>query len=448
MTHPEPGSRPPALARRALPALALAAALAAALTAGGPAAQAQPVTADYIVVVVNRDSVTATELSQRLARVRENAARAGAALPPPALLRQQVLDALIDERLLLGFARDSGVRVDDADLERALAAIALQNGLSPAQLRERVEREGMDFGRFRAEIRDQLLVERVRERELARRVRIADDEIEAFLAEQRAGAAAAAELNIAQILIAVPEQADAATEAARRAQAEAALARVRAGEDFAAVARELSQDPNRERGGVIGLRPAARLPELFVQAVQGLRSGEVAPALLRSGAGFHVLRLVERREAGAFVVTQTRARHILLRPAAPEDTAAAQRQLAEFRRAIVAGTRRFDATARELSQDGSAAQGGDLGWASPGQFVPEFERAMNALPVGGLSEPVVSRFGVHLIQVVERRSAELDAREQRQMASEALRERRRESALREWLSELRGQAFVELREGS
>jgi len=438
MTHPDSGRRLSRGARRALAALALA------LAAG---VHAQPVTADYIVVVVNRDSVTATELEQRLTQVRANAARTGAALPPPAQLRQQVLDALIDERLLLGFARDSGVRVDDADLERALAAIALQNGLTPAQLRERVEREGLDFGRFRAEIRDQLLVERVRERELARRVRVSDAEIEAFLAEQRAGAAAAAELDIAQILIAVPEGADAATEAARRAQAEAALARVRAGEDFAAVARELSQDPNRERGGAIGLRPAARLPELFVQAVQGLRAGEVAPALLRSGAGFHVLRLVERREAGAFVVTQTRARHILLRPASPADTAAAQRQLAELRQAIAAGTRRFDATARELSQDGSAAQGGDLGWAAPGQFVPEFERAMNALPVGGLSEPVVSRFGVHLIQVVERRSAELDAREQRQMATEALRERRREAALRDWLAELRGLAFVELRDG-
>jgi peptidyl-prolyl cis-trans isomerase SurA len=416
------------------------------LAAGMAGVHAQPVTADYIVVVVNREAVTATELTQRLALVRANAARAGAALPPPAQLRQQVLDALIDERLLLGFARDSGVRVDDADLERALAAIAQQNSLAPAQLRERVEREGMDFGRFRAEVRDQILVERVRERELARRVRVADADIEAFLAEQRAGAAAAAELDIAQILIPVPEGADAATEAARRAQAEAALARVRGGEDFAAVARELSQDPNRERGGAIGLRPVARLPELFVQAVQGLRAGEVAPALLRSGAGFHVLRLVERREAGAFVVTQTRARHILLRPAAPGDTAAVQRQLAELRQAIVAGTRRFDATAREISQDGSAAQGGDLGWAAPGQFVPEFERAMNALPVGGLSEPVVSRFGVHLIQVVERRSAELDAREQRQMASEALRERRREQALRDWLAELRGLAFVELRE--
>ena len=431
--------------RLALTAVALAVAMAA---AWAPAASAQPVTADYIVAVVDRDSVTATELNQRLARVREGAARAGATLPPDGQLRQQVLDTLIDERLLLGFARASGVRVDDADLERALAAIAMQNGLTPAQLREQVVREGMDFSRFRAEIRDQILVERVRERELARRVRVADADVEAFLAEQRAGAASAAELNIAQILVPVPEQADAATVAARRAQAEAALARVRGGEDFAAVAREVSQDPNRERGGVIGLRPVTRLPEAFVQAVQGLRSGEVAPALLRSGAGFHALLLVERREAGAFVVTQTRARHILLRPTTPDDTGAAQHQLAEVRRAITTGMRRFDEVAREISQDGSAAQGGDLGWTSPGQFVPEFERAMNALPVGGLSEPVVSRFGVHLIQVVERRSAELDARQQRQMASEALRERGRAAALREWLTELRAQAFVELRDGS
>jgi len=425
----------------------LAAAALALATASGPcAATAQPRTADYIVAVVNQESVTAVEIEQRLARVREAAARANATLPPPAQLRREVLDALIDERVVLSFARDSGVRIDDAELERALASVALQNQIPPSQLRARVEREGLDYNRLRADIRDQLLVERVREREVARRIRIGDDEIDAYLAERRAAAEGARQLNIAQILVPVPEGADAAAEAERRTRAEAALARVRAGEDFAAVAREVSQDPNRERGGEIGLRPAQRLPELFVDAVQDLRPGEVLPTLLRSGAGFHVLKLVERRDAGAFVVTQTRARHILLRPSTPAGTAAAQRQLAEVRRAITTGTRRFDEVAREISEDASAAQGGDLGWAAPGSFVPEFEQAMNALPIGGVSEPVVSRFGVHLIQVLERRSVELDARQQRQLATNALRERKYEQALRDWVRELRAQAYIELRD--
>jgi peptidyl-prolyl cis-trans isomerase SurA len=442
MTDRSHAGEPARSARRRVAGVAVA--LAAAVFASG--ATAQPRTADYIVAVVNQESVTAVEISQRLARVREGAARANATLPPPAQLRREVLDSLIDERVVLSFARDSGVRVDDAELERALASVALQNQIPPAQLRARVEREGLDYNRFRADIRDQLLVERVREREVARRIRIGDDDIDAFLAEQRAAAAGARQFNVAQILVPVPEGADAAVEAERRALAEAALARVRAGEDFAAVAREVSQDPNRERGGEIGLRPADRLPELFVGAVRDLRAGDVLPSLVRSGAGFHVLKLVERRDANAFVVTQTRARHILLRPSTPAGTSAAQRQLAEVRRAITTGTRRFDDVAREISEDASAPQGGDLGWTAPGSFVPEFEQAMNALPVGGVSEPVVSRFGVHLIQVLERRSVELDARQQRQLATNALRERKYEQAYRDWVRELRSQAYIELRD--
>ncbi len=424
---------------------ALAAAAGALLAA--PGAAAQPRTADYIVAVVNQELVTAVELAQRMARVRESAARANAPLPPEARLREQVLDALIEERVILSHARDSGVRIDDAELQRALASVALQNQIPPAQLRERVEREGIDFNTFRNNIRDQLLVERVREREVQQRIRVTDEEIDALIERER-GSTARTEFNVAQILVAMPENASPAVEAERRARAEAALARVRAGEDFAAVAREVSEDPNRERGGELGLRPADRLPDLFVEAVRPLQAGQVAPAVLRSGAGFHVLKLVERRDPGVFAVTQTRARHVLLRPTPQAGTQAAQRRLAEFRRQIVAGERRFEDVAREFSEDGSAAQGGDLGWASPGSFVPEFEQAMNALPVGGVSEPVVSRFGVHLIQVVERRNVEIEPRQLRQQAANALREQKYERAYLEWVRDLRAQAYVELREGA
>jgi len=225
-----------------------------------------------------------------------------------------------------------------------------------------------------------------------------------------------------------------------------ALARAKAGESFEAVARALSEDTNRNKGGEIGLRTADRLPDVFVEAVRPLKAGEVSPVLLRSGAGFHVLKLVERSEAGALSITQTRARHILLRLSAQLSQEAAARRLQEFKRQITGGTKTFEQLARDNSEDGSAPQGGDLGWVSPGGFVPEFEEAMNALAISGLSDPVVSRFGVHLIQVLERRKVALDAKQQRDQARAALREQKFEEAYSEWVRDLRARAYVEMRE--
>jgi peptidyl-prolyl cis-trans isomerase SurA len=221
---------------------------------------------------------------------------------------------------------------------------------------------------------------------------------------------------------------------------------VRGGEDFAIVARDVSEDANRARGGEMGLRPAARLPDAFVQQVSDLRAGEVSPTLLRSGAGFHVLKLLERKDASGVRVTQTRARHILLRPSAQLSEDVAKQRLADMRAQIERGTASFENLARQFSEDGSAAQGGDLGWVNPGAFVPEFEAAMNRLTVGGLSQPVVSRFGVHLIEVVDRREAVLDAKQLREQARAALREQKFEEAYAEWLKELRARAYVEMRD--
>ncbi len=281
------------------------------------------------------------------------------------------------------------MRVDDAELDRAMASIAAQNQISVQQLRERLAREGTDYARFRADIRDQILIERVREREVQSRIRVSDEEIDAWLAQQRGpAAAAAAEYDIAQILVTVPENAADTVVAERRSRAEAALARVRGGEPFEAVAREMSEDANREQGGSIGLRPADRLPDVFLEAVRNLKPGDVSPTLLKTGAGFHVLKLVERREGAAARVTQTRVRHILLRAAPPVTAEAAARRLAELKQQITTGGRRFEDLAREHSEDGSAPQGGDLGWANAGSLVPEFEQAMNQLPPGGISDPV------------------------------------------------------------
>ena len=402
--------------------------------------------ADYIVAVVNQESVTAFEVRQRVQRIRTEAQRTGAALPPQEQLEREVLNSLIDERAILSQAREAGIRVDDGDVDRALANIAAQNQISVVTLRDRMVAEGMDFNRFRANVREQIIVERVREREVSSRVRISDTEVEDYIEKQRGERAGEVEYNIAQILIPVPEGASAAVVAERRAQAEAALTRVRGGEDFAAVARALSQDGNRERGGEIGLRPADRLPDLFLEVVRPLNSGAIAPSVLRSGAGFHVLKLIERRDGSAFRITQTRARHILLRPSERLGAEVAARRLQEYRRQIESGRRTFEDLAREFSEDGSAASGGDLGWTQPGAFVPEFEEAMNRLAPGALSPPVSSRFGLHLIQVVERREVALDNKALREQARSVLREQKFEQAYGEWTQDLRSRAYVEMRE--
>jgi peptidyl-prolyl cis-trans isomerase SurA len=428
--------------------LSVALALPLALAASAVAAQGRGDTriGDYIVAVVNQELVTAGEVQLQLARLRANATRSGGALPPAEQLRQQVLDALIDERVQVTHARESGQRLDDAELERAVTNVALQNQITLAQLRDRLRAEGIDFVRFRSNVRDQMLTERVREREVQGRIRVSDAEIDTFLDKRRESTRGADQFNIAQILVTVAESADEATLAQRRARAESALRRVRGGEAFEMVAREISEDGNRAQGGMIGMRAADRLPDLFVNAVRSFQPGEVSAALLRSGAGFHILKLVDKRDGSGATVQQTRARHILLRPSPQLPQEAAVRRLAGFKRQVVENPASFEQLARANSEDGSAAQGGDLGWSSPGSLVPEFEEAMNALAPGGVSDPVVSRFGVHLIQVIDRREITLEPKQIREQARNILREQKFEEAYLEWMRELRARAYVEFRE--
>ena len=385
-------------------------------------------------------------MQRRVEGALAEARRRGARLPPEAELRRQVLDALIDERVIITNARESGLRVEEAEIDRAVQNIAAQNQISMEVLRQRLAAEGMDYARFRATLRDQIMIERMREREVYRRIQISDEEVDKILDEERARINAAAETNLAQILVTVPERADEATVAARRERVMAALARVRGGEAFDAVAREVSEDGNRARGGEIGLLPAARLPDVFIEATRLLRPGEVTAQPLRSGAGFHILKVVERKEIPLGEATETRARHVLLRTSPQLSAEVASRRLADYRRQIETGARSFEDIARQYSEDGSAASGGELGWAGPGVMVPEFEAAMNALPVGGLSAPVVSRFGVHLIQVLERRKVVLDVKQLREQARNALREQRFEQVYLDWTKELRSRAYIEFRE--
>ena len=401
---------------------------------------------DYIVVVVNQDLVTAGEIDQRIDRTREGATRAAQALPPELELRRQVTDALIEERVVVTYARDAGLKIEESELDRAVQNVAAQNQLTLEQLRSRLRTDGTDYVRFRANLRDQMLVERIREREVYQRIRSTDAEIDRAVDKQRALAQADTELNIAQILVTVPDGANEAAVQARRARAEGALTRVRAGEAFNAVALLLSEDGNRERGGEIGLRPASRLPDLFIDATRALAIGQVAPAVVRSGAGFHVLKLLERREGAALRITQTRARHILLRTSERLSAEVASGRLADFKRQIESNAKTFEELARLHSEDGSAASGGELGWAAPGQFVPEFEEAMNKLAPGGITPPVVSRFGVHLIQVLERRDVALETKQLREQARNVLREQKFEEAYVEWAKDLRAKAYIEMRE--
>jgi peptidyl-prolyl cis-trans isomerase SurA len=428
--------------RQALSVLLLAASLLCAPLDGF--AQAARRGGDYIVAVVNQELVTNSEVLQRLQRAEQDAARNNTRLPDRDTLMRELLDQLIDERAQLSAARDGGVRADETDIDRAVTNVAAQNQITVPQLRERLRTEGMDFARFRNNLRDQILLDRIREREVQSRIRINDADIEAWLAEQREKNGAATEYNIAQILLSVPENAPPNVVAQRRQQGVLLLQRLRSGEDFEALARETS-DGSKERGGEMGLRRADKLPDLFVEAVNPLRAGEVAPQVLRSGAGFHILKLIERREA-ALTVAQQHARHILLRTGPKLTEEAAIRRLAGYKRQIEAGTAKFETLARQNSDDGSAANGGDLGWASPGQFVPEFEQAMSILQPGSIAEPVVSRFGVHLIQLLERRDLRLEPREQREMARAALREQKAEDAYADWAREVRARAYVELRD--
>ena len=401
--------------------------------------------ADFIVAVVNSTPITNVELQLRLLRVQQQLSRQGN-VPPRSQLVREVLERLILERAQLQLARELGVTPDDAAVEQAVDNVALQNQVSLEELKRRLSADGVDYARFRADVRDELTLVRLREREVDSRVKVSEQEIDQFFRDRLAQAGAEPErIQLAQILVAVPESATADQVRALQAKAQRVLDRVRAGEPFAGVAAEVSDAADRAAGGDLGLRPVDRLPSLFVDAVRDLKDGALAGPL-RSGAGFHVLQLVKRsRDAAALTVIQTRARHILFKSGPKFNEAQATAKLLDFKRLIVAGQADFAALARDNSEDGSAKDGGDLGWTSTGMFVPEFEQVMNQLAPGQIADPLVSRFGVHLLQVMARREAPLSEREQRELARNLVREKKIEEAFILWQQEVRGRAYVEFR---
>ena len=402
--------------------------------------------ADFIVAVVNSEPVTNSEVGTMRKRMLAELAARGAPIPPVAELNQQALEWLINEKAQLQLAQELGIRVDDEQVEQAEASIAARNQLSREAFAQGLAREGTSLTEYRQQLKNQLTLTRLREREVDRQ-RISEQDIDAFLQARQADMRnVQTTLNMAMILVAVPENASETEVRNAQAKAQDIARRARQGEDFASLAKTFSDALDKgANGGVMGLRSSDRYPELFVEATRAMAPQQVSDPV-RSGAGFHVLKLLERQQSEQMMVVQTRARHILLRTSAQRTREQALAQLQQVRRDIVGGQVAFARAAQSLSEDGSAAQGGELGWVGPGQFVPEFEQVMNGLQPGQLSEPLVSRFGVHLIEVLERRQVAVPERQQREMARNALREQRIEEALERWAEDVRGRAYVELRE--
>jgi peptidyl-prolyl cis-trans isomerase SurA len=403
----------------------------------------EPIALDRVVAVVNSDVITKLELDEQLKLATRELTRQGTPLPQRSLLEKQMLERMITNRVLVQFAKDTGLRVDETQVDRALARIAKSNKLTPDELRAALQDEGVDYARYRDDLRNEITVARLREREIDGRTNVSDAEIDAFLRGQQASGRND-EYNLLHILVTVPEGASPDQIQSRRARAEEALAKLKQGADFKQISASYSDAPNALQGGELGWRPVGRLPTIFAQAVTGMKIADVSQ-ILRSPNGFHILKLSEKRSnAQQIVVEQTHARHILVRLNEIVSEAEARKRLEDVREKIVAGGD-FQDFARSQSEDASSARGGDLGWLSPGDTVPEFEQAMNALQPGQVSEPIQTSFGWHLIQVIERRTEDMTKERERQNARQAIRARKSDEAFGEWVRQQRDRAFVEYR---
>lgn len=408
---------------------------------GGRQQGFQPI--DRIVAVVNQGVITQGDLDAQLHLLEARAAaNPSATLPPRDEMRKQVLEQLILQLAQEQFAADYGLKPTEAEIDRAAADVAQNNGLSPNQLAERLRDEGVPFDSFRRQLAAEIVAVRLRERETAQNVSISEGEVDAELA--RSGQVSEPEFDVRQILVKVPEGASTQEVQRLQARAESLVARARQGGDFAALASDSSGAGDAPQGGELGWRTASKLPGLFADAVRTMKPGDVS-APLRSPAGFHVLKLQDRRAGQTASVRLTHARHILLPADSPEAQDEAERRLQRYRSEIEAGTADFARLARDFSSDGSAAKGGDLGWLYPGETVPEFEQAMNALQDGEISEPVRSPFGVHLVQVLGRRTDTESPERLRNAARQKLRNTKGAEAYEQWLKELRDRTYVEYR---
>jgi peptidyl-prolyl cis-trans isomerase SurA len=404
---------------------------------------------DRIVAVVNDEVVTNGELDYRIHAAESQLARSRIAMPPVDVLRKQVLERLILDRAQLQMAKETGVRVDDGTVNAAIGRMADANGMSIPAMRAKVEADGVPFGQFREDMRDEITMMRVRDREVDAKIQISEGEIDNFLQEQSALSGSTTEYNVAQILIGVSEIASPEFVDRARRRTEDLYNQILGGADFGRLAAGYSSAPEALQGGDLGWRSIDRLPGLFADAIKKLKPGEVSPPL-RSPVGFHILKLLGQRDTSAARISnkpiaQTHARHILMRVSDAMPEAEVRHRLADLRARILKGGQDFAQMARLYSVDPSSTRGGDLGWLYPGDTVPAFEAAMNALKINEISEPVQSPFGFHLIQVLERRTEEASTERKRLEARQAIRDRKSEEALQEWLRQLRDRTYVEYR---
>lgn len=416
---------------------ALPSGIAAEGTKGGP------ILLDRVLAIVNNEVISKIELDEQVKLATRQLIRQGTPLPQQALLEKQLLERMVTSRVLQQVGRETGVRIEDAQLERAIARLAQENKMSVEAFRNNMVEDGVDYVRFREEVRNEIVVTRLREREVDSKIVVSDAEIDTYLRTQQASGRND-EYNLLHILFTVPEAASPDQIQARRTRADEALGKLRGGADFKQISASYSDAPNALQGGELGWRAAGRLPNIFVQAVTSMKVGEVS-GVLRSPNGFHILKLVDKRSnVQQIVVQQTKARHILVRLNEVVAESEAKRRLSEIRERIAKGAD-FAEQARLQSEDASSVRGGDLGWLSPGDTVPEFEQAMDALKPGEISEPIQTPFGWHLIQVVERRVEDVSTERQRAAARMALRERKAEEVYQDWVRQLRDRAYVEIR---
>lgn len=406
-------------------------------------ASAAPTPIDHIVAVVNDEVITRQELSRRYDEVVQNLSRQNTPLPARAVLEKQLLERMISDRALQQHARSTGIRVDPVQVERAMQRIAAQNKMDLVKMKALLEKDGQSIEQFRENIRNEILIARARERDVDNKITVSDAEIEGYL-ETRAQQGSDTEYNFAHILVSVPESASPEQIQERRARAQDIIEQLAKGGDFAQLSASYSDAPNALQGGNFGWRAGGQIPALFSDALKPLQPGQVSP-LLKSSNGFHILKLVDKRGSEvALTVTQTHARHILIKTNEITSEDDARNRLLQLKERIDNGVK-FDELARLHSEDGSAAKGGDLGWLNPGDTVPEFQKAMDALQPGQVSEPIQSPFGWHLIQVLERRVQDVTQERQKFLARQAIRERKADEAYQDWVRQIRDSAYVELR---
>ena len=430
------------MALRRLSRLILLAMLAVAGAAAAQSAKIVPL--DRVLVVVNDEAITQWDLNEQRRIVMSQLKASNITPPPNDVLDRQVLERLIVERAILQYAKDTGVRVDDTMVERTILRVAEENKLKPDEFRKVLEREGIPYSNYREDIRRQIILQRVREREVDSKVMVSDAEVDNYLATLAAQAGGEDEYLLSHIYVTVPEQAAPDVVATRRQRAVQALEEIRAGKDFAQVAAAYSNAPDASSGGNLGWRTGARLPTVFSDEVRKMKPGDVSN-ILRSAGGFHIVKLADKRNRNQpMIVEQTHARHILVKVNETTSEAEGKARIERLRDRLVGGAK-FEDVARANSEDASSARGGDLGWISPGDTVPDFERAMNALSVDEISQPVRTPFGWHLIQVLERRKQDITQDKRREQARLAIRQRKSDEQFEEFIRQLRDRTYVEIK---